>query len=110
MIDNTMWTNVPFFPNCDHARHFLLGAQVLLSTGTKHRPVQLTVPLSNASGHSYHVNHVLLCMHFWHLQVRGVLNKEEVVMAKETQYLSRTHLVVATPSALVEVYSGEDRK
>lgn len=51
-----------------------------------------------------------MCVHTWHLQVRGVLNKEEVVMAKETQYLSRTHLVVATPSALVEVYSGEDRK
>ena len=43
-------------------------------------------------------------------QVRGLLNKEEIVMAKGTQYLVGTHVVVATPAALMEVYTGDDRK
>ena len=44
------------------------------------------------------------------IQVRGLLNKEETVMAKGTEYLKGVHVVVATPEALMEVYSGEDRK
>ncbi|GAX72763.1 hypothetical protein CEUSTIGMA_g219.t1 [Chlamydomonas eustigma] len=43
------------------------------------------------------------------IQVRGLLNKEEIVMSKGTPYLSATHLLVATPEALMEVYTGEDR-
>ena len=39
-----------------------------------------------------------------------MLNKEEIVMSKGTDYLAATHLVVATPSALMEVYTGEGRK
>ncbi len=36
-------------------------------------------------------------------QVRGILNKEEVVMAKSSlSYLAGVHLVVATPAALME--------
>ena len=44
------------------------------------------------------------------IQVRGLLNKEETVMAKGTEYLKGVHVVVATPEALMEVYTGEDRK
>jgi len=44
------------------------------------------------------------------IKVRGLLNKEEVVMAKETPYLNGVHVVVATPQSLVDVYLGEDRK
>ena len=43
-------------------------------------------------------------------QVRGLLNKEEIFMAKTTDYLAATHVVVATPDALVQVYTGDDRK
>ena len=43
-------------------------------------------------------------------KVRGLLNKEEIVMAKGTDYLAGTHVVVTTPAALMEVYTGEGRK
>jgi hypothetical protein len=51
-----------------------------------------------------------MCAHSEIGKVRGLLNKEEIVMAKGTPYLSATHLVVATPRALMEVYTGEERK
>eukprot|EP00955_Chlamydomonas_euryale_P008169 86494-Chlamydomonas_euryale.AAC.2 len=49
------------------------------------------------------------------ITVRGLLNKEEVVMAQQTPYLHAAHIVVATPASLVEgagrtgVRSGKDR-
>lgn len=41
-------------------------------------------------------------------QVRGVLNKEEVAMAKGTDYLKGVHVVVATPTALLDCIGGKD--
>jgi hypothetical protein len=41
--------------------------------------------------------------------VRGLLNKEEIAMAKGTDYLKGVHVVVATAPALMDVYSGQDR-
>ncbi|GFR40588.1 hypothetical protein Agub_g1168, partial [Astrephomene gubernaculifera] len=41
------------------------------------------------------------------VKVRGVLNKEEVVMAKSSlTYLSQVHLVVGTPAAVMEAVRG----
>jgi hypothetical protein len=34
-------------------------------------------------------------------QVKGLLDKEEVVLAKNTEYLRGVHVVVATPASLV---------
>jgi len=42
------------------------------------------------------------------LQVRGVLNKEEVAMAKGTDYLRGVHVIVATPTALLDCIGGKD--
>ena len=35
--------------------------------------------------------------------MKGILNKEEVILAKQTTYLRHTHVVVATPDAMAEV-------
>ncbi|KAF5836126.1 P-loop containing nucleoside triphosphate hydrolase protein [Dunaliella salina] len=42
------------------------------------------------------------------IKVRGVLNKEEVAMAKGTDYLRGVHVVVATPTALLDCVGGKD--
>ncbi|KAG1655011.1 hypothetical protein FOA52_008831, partial [Chlamydomonas sp. UWO 241] len=41
------------------------------------------------------------------ITVRGILNKQEVVMAQEAPYLRGAHVVVATPAALIAVLSNE---
>jgi superfamily II DNA/RNA helicase len=43
-------------------------------------------------------------------KVRGLLNKEEVAMARGTDYLKGVHVVVATPAAVMELYAGEDKQ
>lgn len=41
-------------------------------------------------------------------QVRGVLNKEEVIMSKaKSSYLAKVHVLVGTPGALAEVAAGD---
>jgi len=44
------------------------------------------------------------------IKVRGLLNKEEVAMARGTDYLRGVHVVVATPAAVMELYAGEERQ
>eukprot|EP00798_Chlamydomonas_sp_ICE-L_P003454 gene3454-13512_t len=44
------------------------------------------------------------------ISVRGLLNKEEVVRATTTSYIDGVHVLVATPAALLEVYTGENGK
>lgn len=46
----------------------------------------------------------------WVGQVKGVLDKEEVLLAKHQEYLRHVHVVVATPAALAELLAEPDAR